>query len=48
MIERGLVERRKLAEYFDAIEPNLYRYPAIDPATFARAVADVAGIGPTS
>ena len=45
MLDRGLVERRMLTEYFDAIAPNLYRYPAIDPATFAQAVRDVAGTG---
>jgi hypothetical protein len=28
---------------FASIEPRLYRYPAIDPAAFARAVAEVAG-----
>jgi hypothetical protein len=48
MIERGLIGTRTLAEYFHAIEPNLYRYPAIDPATFARAVRAVVGMDPTS
>jgi hypothetical protein len=38
MLRRGLVERRALREYFDAIEPMLYRYPAVDPASFRRAV----------
>ena len=32
MFDRGLVDRVKLLEYFSAIEPRLYRYPAIDPA----------------
>jgi hypothetical protein len=27
---------------FDAIEPQLYRYPAIDPASFRRAVDEIA------
>lgn len=38
MLERGLVERARLRELFDAIEPSLYRFPAIDPAAFRRAV----------
>lgn len=42
MLGRGLVDRRRLAEYFAAIEPQLYRYPAIDPPTFSAAVARVA------
>lgn len=42
MLARDLIDRGKLAEYFKAIEPKLYRYPAIDPKTFAAAVARVA------
>ena len=38
MIRGGLVEREKLRELFDRIEPELLRYPAIDPADFRRAV----------
>jgi hypothetical protein len=38
LIGRGLVDRARLREYFDAIEPDLYRFPAIDPASFRRAV----------
>jgi hypothetical protein len=34
MIDRGLVEREHLRELYEAIEPELYRYPAIDPAAF--------------
>jgi len=46
MLRRGLVERPALLAYFDEIAPRLYRYPAIDPATFRQAVADaVAGQG---
>jgi hypothetical protein len=41
LIGRGLVERRGLQEYFDAIEPELYRFPAIDAAAFRRAVEAV-------
>ncbi len=34
MIERGLVVPTRLRELYDAIEPQLYRYPAIDPGAF--------------
>lgn len=43
LVERGLVERGRLREYFDAIEPELYRFPAIDPPSFRRAVALITG-----
>ena len=38
MISRDLVDRGKLREFFDSIEPHLYRYPAVDPRTFRQAV----------
>ena len=38
MVAEGLVEKPQLRSLFDAIEPDLYRYPAIDPASFRRAV----------
>jgi hypothetical protein len=38
LFDRGLVDRARLLEYFSAVEPRLYRYPAIDPAVFRRAV----------
>ena len=38
MMERGLVERGRLREMFAAIEGDLYRYPAVDPARFRLAV----------
>jgi hypothetical protein len=38
MISRGFVEPPRLRELFDAIEPELYRYPAIDPPSFRRQV----------
>lgn len=40
MLRRGLVEPARLRELFEQIEPKLYRYPAIDPASFRRAVED--------
>ncbi|OGU33341.1 MAG: hypothetical protein A3K13_11290, partial [Gemmatimonadetes bacterium RIFCSPLOWO2_12_FULL_68_9] len=36
MLARGLVEAGRLREFFEAIRPGLIRYPAIDPAAFAR------------
>ena len=38
MIERGLVEPARLLELYEAIEPELYRYPAIDPPAFRQKV----------
>lgn len=38
MHANGLIERPLLKELFDAIEPQLYRYPAVDPPTFRRSV----------
>lgn len=40
MLDRGLVERDRLTELYEAIEPQLYRYPAIDPPSFRRKVRD--------
>jgi hypothetical protein len=36
MIERGHVEPSRLRELFDEIQPDLYRYPAIDPGAFRK------------
>lgn len=38
MLERGLVEPERLRAYFDEIEPELYRFPAIEAADFRQAV----------
>ncbi len=38
MLRRGLVERPALLAYFEAIEPLLYRYPALDARSFREAV----------
>ncbi|HET8647453.1 MAG TPA: DUF6036 family nucleotidyltransferase [Vicinamibacteria bacterium] len=38
MLRRGRVHPERLRELFAAIEPQLYRYPAIDPARFRAAV----------
>jgi hypothetical protein len=34
MLELGLLTPGSLKNYFTAIEPQLYRYPALDPASF--------------
>jgi hypothetical protein len=44
MIDRGLINRQELRRRFEEIEPHLYRFPAIDPAAFRRAVAEAIGI----
>ncbi|HSB35701.1 MAG TPA: DUF6036 family nucleotidyltransferase [Thermoanaerobaculia bacterium] len=38
MWRRGLIEASRLRTLFDAIEPDLFRYPALDAASFRRAV----------
>ncbi len=40
MIERGLVEPGRTLEYFEEIEPELYRFPAIDASAFRRRVEE--------
>lgn len=40
MLERGLIDRRDLLRRFEQIDPDLYRFPAIDPAAFRRAVEE--------
>ena len=40
MIDRGLIDRQELRRRFEEIEPHLYRFPAIDPAAFRRAVEE--------
>jgi len=41
MIRAGLVEPIRLLEFFTVIEPQLYRYPAVDTPSFRRAVERV-------
>jgi hypothetical protein len=41
MIQRGLVDPRRLLRFFEAIGPDLLRYPALDPPSFRRAVEEV-------
>jgi hypothetical protein len=46
MADRSLVERHRLPELFAEIEPQLYRFPAIDPPSF-RAAVEAAARGRT-
>lgn len=41
MIARGLVNPAEALIQFEAIEPELYRFPAIDPAAFRKAVDEL-------
>lgn len=43
MVHRGLVEPAKALDLYQAIEPDLVRFPAIDPATFRRSVEEAFG-----
>lgn len=43
MVARGLVDPGLLRDLYEAIEPELYRYPAIDPAAFRRKVSAALG-----
>ena len=42
MVSRGLVDVPRLRTFFAEIEPELYRFPAVSPASF-RAAVDAAG-----
>lgn len=41
MLQRGLIERGRLGSLYQAIEPQLYRYPALNPEDFSRAVREI-------
>lgn len=43
-LESGLVDRAGLLEYFEAIVPQLHRYPSLDPPSFRRAVERATGL----
>jgi hypothetical protein len=45
MVARGLVAPAAARRYFAEIEPELYRFPAVDPPSFRAAVADAFGAG---
>jgi hypothetical protein len=46
MVRRGLVEAAHAWQYYQAIEPDLYRFPALDARSFRRAVEEVFGHPP--
>jgi hypothetical protein len=41
MVERGLVDPGRMLAYFYEIEPELYRFPAVDSRAFRRQVEEV-------
>lgn len=43
MLQRGLVQPAQLLELYKTIEPDLFRYPAIDPPSFRSRVESVVG-----
>ena len=43
MLERGLIEAGEAMRYFDAIEGDLHRFPAVDPPSFRRRVEEAFG-----
>lgn len=44
MLSRGLIDAPAAWQYFTSIEPQLFRYPAIDPASFRRSVEEMFGV----
>jgi hypothetical protein len=44
MLSRGLVSQAALRQAFETIEAELYRYPAVDPPSFRRAVEEIVGL----
>jgi uncharacterized nucleotidyltransferase DUF6036 len=40
MLVRGLVDRERLRSLFEQMEPQLHRYPAIDPPSFRKALEE--------
>lgn len=46
MLGRGLIQPERLLRYFQEIEPQLYRYPALDGDTFRDAVERTVGGDP--
>lgn len=43
MIANGLVDPAEALRQFELIEPDLYRFPAIDPGSFRKAVMELFG-----
>lgn len=47
MLTGGLVQRDRLLAFYEQIEPELYRYPAIEPAAFRAKVSRVVEASPS-
>jgi hypothetical protein len=43
LVARGLVDPARALEYFDAIEAELYHFPAVDPRAFRQRVETAVG-----
>ena len=43
MIQAGLVESARALAHVEDVEPQLFRYPAVDPRSFRRRVQEVFG-----
>ena len=43
MISNGLVDPADARAQFELVEPKLYRFPAIDPASFRKSVEELFG-----
>jgi hypothetical protein len=43
MVRRGLVDPERALAYLDEVEPELFRYPAVDPRSFRRRVKEAFG-----
>jgi hypothetical protein len=43
LVDRRLVDPARALEHFELIEPELYRYPAVDPESFRRRVYEAFG-----
>ncbi len=44
MLDENLIDPIRLLELFDAIQPNLYKYPAIDAASFKNSVNEAISV----
>lgn len=43
MFQRVLVQKKQLLDFLQQIETELFRYPAIDPASFRKSVEEIIG-----
>jgi hypothetical protein len=46
MVSRGMIDSSAAWHYYTSIEPQLFRYPAVDPQSFRRAVEAAFGPAP--